>query len=216
MLEIPILNTEGKKVGSEKLDPELFGGRVRHDLLKQAVVAYQAGQHQGTAATQSRGMVQGSTRKLYRQKGTGRARAGNARTPVRRGGGRTFAKVDRDVSKCLPRQMRRLARNSAILAKALSGSTMILDGLKFEEPKTARLAGILKAIEADAGCLLAVTTDDPNMRKSGRNIPNVDMRLIWDVNAYDVLRRRRLVFTPEAFKALMGDPMTAGRPEARG
>lgn len=216
MVEIPILNTEGKKVGSEKLDPELLGGRVRHDLLKQAVVAYRAGQRQGTVATRSRGMVHGSSRKLYRQKGTGRARAGNIRTPVRRGGGRTFAKVERDFSKGLPRQMRRLARNSAILAKALSGSTLILDGLKFDEPKTARFAAILKATEADAGCLLAVTTDDPNMRKSGRNIQNLDMRLIWDVNAYDVLRRRRLVFTPEAFKALVGDPMTAGRPTVLG
>lgn len=214
MIEIPILDSAGKKVGTESLDPALLGGRVRYELLKQAIVAYRAGRRQGTVATRSRGMVQGSTRKLYRQKGTGRARAGNARTPVRRGGGRAFAKVPRDFSLKLPRQMRRLARNSAILAKASSGSAVILRGLEFDEPKTSKFAGILKAIKAERGALVAHLARDPNLWKSGRNIPSLAIKCMWEVNAYDVLRHRTLIFTPEAFKAFVADPMTAGYPAA--
>jgi large subunit ribosomal protein L4 len=136
MIEIPVLNPKGEKVGTEKLDPEQLGGKVRYDLLKQAVVTYRANARQGTVMTKSRGMVHGASRKLYRQKGTGRARAGNLRTPVRVGGGHAFAKINRDFSKKFSKKMRRLARNSAILAKAMAGTAMIVDGLKFDEPKT--------------------------------------------------------------------------------
>jgi large subunit ribosomal protein L4 len=215
MIEIPVLDTTGRQIGSEKLDPASFGDRVRYDLLKQAIVAYRACQRQGTAANKSRGAVQGARRKLYRQKGTGRARAGNARTPLRIGGGRTFAKTRRDFSKKLPRKMRRLARNSALLAKAQSGSTLIIDGLSFEKPQTAKMAGILKATKTDRGALLTVATADLNMLKSIRNIPRVEMKIVSDLNAYDVLRVRHLVFTPEAFKALIADPVKPGcTPEA--
>jgi large subunit ribosomal protein L4 len=209
MIEIPVLDTKGKQVRSAELDPALLGGRVRYDLLKQAVVTYRANQRRGTAVTKSRGMVQGASRKLYRQKGTGRARAGNLRTPLRIGGGRTFAKVTRAFSKKLPRKMRRLARDSAILSKAMSGTVLIVDGLKFEEPKTSKMAGILKATKADRGALVAVASEDLNLLKSMRNIPNVEMRQVCDVNAYDVLRRRHLVLTPEAFEALTTNPTKA-------
>ncbi len=210
MIEIPVLDTKGKRIGEEKLDPAILGGRVRLRLLKQAVVAYRANARQGTVATKSRGMVQGSSRKLYRQKGTGRARAGNARTPVRVGGGRAFAKVTRDFSQKMNRKMRRLARNSAILAKAKSGTAVILSGLKFDKPATGMMAGILKAADASKGALIAMDAANPNMQKSGRNIPALHMKLIHEVNAYDVLRARKLVFTPEAFAALVADPVKAG------
>ncbi|HUN80172.1 MAG TPA: 50S ribosomal protein L4 [Phycisphaerae bacterium] len=214
MIEIPVLNTKGEKIGSEKLDPALFGDRVRIDLLKQAVVTYRANQRQGTVATKNRSMVAGSTRKLYRQKGTGNARAGNIRTPVRKGGGRAFPKSTRDFSMKLPRQMRRLARNSAILAKARDGAAVILDGLKFSEPKTKELVLILKAVKVDRGALLATSNADPNLYKSGRNIPSLAMKLVADVNAYDVLRARNVVFTRDAFKTLIANPETA-RAEAK-
>jgi len=209
MIEIPVLDTDGKQVGSESVDPARLGGRVRYRLLKQAVVAYRANSRQGTAATKSRGMVHGSSRKLYRQKGTGRARAGNVRTPVRVGGGRTFAKVNRDFSQKLNRKMRRLARDSAILAKALSGSAKIVTGLSFEAPKTARMAGVLKATGATSGALLALDTRDPNLLKSGRNIPELNMKLVGELSAYDVLKARQLVFTPAAFKVLMAEPTSS-------
>ena len=211
MIEIPVLDAKGEKIGSQPLDPAVFGERVRYELLKQAIVAYQANLRQGTVATKSRAMVDGSSKKLYRQKGTGRARAGNLRTPVRVGGGRAFAKTPRDFAKKLPRQMRRLARNSAILAKALSGAVMIVEGIQFDEPKTKKMAGILKAVKAERGALLAVPAASPNLLKSVRNIPNVVLKLVSDVNAYDVLRLRSVIFTPDAFKALTASPATTER-----
>ncbi len=202
MLEIPVLDTRGTRIRSEKLDPTLFGGCVRYDLLKQAVVAYRAARRQGTVATKDRGEVAGSTRKLYRQKGTGRARVGNSRTPQRRGGGRAFSKRTRDFSQKFPRKMRRLARDSAILAKVLGGAALIVEGLQFDKPETKKMAGILRATKTERGALLTVAAPSEHMLKSVRNIPNVAMKLIGEVNAYDVLRSRNLVFTPEAFKAL--------------
>ncbi len=212
MIEIPVLDANGKKVGSEKLDPALLGGKVRHLLLKQAVVAYRANQRQGTVMTKSRSMVQGSTRKLYRQKGTGRARMGNVRTPIRRGGGRAFAKINRDLSQKLNRKMRRLARNSAILAKAMGGSAAIVRDLRFEAPKTRLMAGFLRAANLSDGALIALQERDENLIKSGRNIPTLETKLMRDLNAHDVLRARHLVFTAEAFKALIEDPAGTNRP----
>lgn len=214
MIDIPVLNTKGEKVGQEQIDPALLGGRVRYELLKQAVVTYRANQRQGTHKTKTRAEVHGASRKLYRQKGTGRARAGNLRTPVRVGGGHCFAKVPRDYSKKLPQGMRRLARNSAILAKAKSGDAFILKGLSLDAPKTKTLAGVLLATDAARGALLAVAAADRNLVLSGRNIPGFGLKAVWDLNAYDVLRARRLVFTPEAFDALRKDPLYVGRPAA--
>jgi len=210
MIEIPVLDTAGKQVSAEQLDQALLGGRVRFSLLKQAVVAYRANRRMGTAVTKSRGMVRGSTRKLYRQKGTGRSRAGNARTPVRRGGGHAFAKVTRDFSQKMNRKMRRLARNSAILAKALSGTAMIVQGMDFDAPATGKMAKLLEATHTSRGVLFALDHADPNLLKSGRNIREVSMKLVGDLNAYDVLRARHLVFTPEAFKLLVSDPVKVG------
>ncbi len=211
MIEIPVLNTKGEQVGSEMLDPAILGGRVRPELLKQAVVTYRANQRLGTHKTKTRAEVHGASRKLYRQKGTGRARAGNLRTPVRVGGGHAFAKVPRDYSKKLPKNMRRLARNSAILAKAESGEAIILKGLKMAGPKTKELVGILRATKNDSGALLAVTEMDSNLFLSGRNIPKFGIKAVWELNAYDVLRARRLVFTAEAFEAFTKNPEHAGR-----
>jgi large subunit ribosomal protein L4 len=178
---------------------------VRYSLLKQAIVRARANLRQGTVMTKSRGQVHGASRKLYRQKGTGRARAGNLRTPVRVGGGRAFAKINRDHSQKMNRRMRRLARDSAVLAKALSGTARILTGLSFDSPKTSRMAGILKATGTRDGLLLALNTRDQNLLKSGRNIPKLEMKQVQELNAYDVLRARQVMFTPEAFSALIAD-----------
>ena len=117
MIELPVLNREGDEVDRIQVDELQFGGRFRGALLKQAIVMYHANKRQGNAVTKSRGMVTGSTRKLFRQKGTGRARMGTARTVIRRGGGVAFAKQNRDFRKRMPKKQRRLARDSAILEK---------------------------------------------------------------------------------------------------
>jgi large subunit ribosomal protein L4 len=215
MIEIPVVNLKGEKVGTEQIDPAALGGKVRVHLLKQAIITYRANQRQGTVQTKSRAMVHGASKKLYKQKGTGRARAGNLRTPTRRGGGHAFHKINRDFSMKLSRQMRHLARNSAVLAKAIGGTLAIVKGLKFDGPKTKIVAQMLKANAADRSSLLAVTTEEPNLLLSGRNIPNFGVKLVWEMNAYEILKARKLLFTPEAFSAFKADPATAGRMAAK-
>ena len=121
MIELAVYNKHGKQVDTLSLDEAVFGDQVRLPLLKQALVMYQTNHRQGSARTKSRGMVSGSTRKIFRQKGTGNARMGPVRNPIRRGGGRVFAKLARPFHHRLPAKARRLARNSAILDPPLSG-----------------------------------------------------------------------------------------------
>ena len=162
---------------------------------------YHANCRQGTATTRSRGEVEGSTKKLYKQKGTGRARMGTLRTCVRRGGGVAFAKQPRDFRQAMPKRMRRLARNQAVLAKIQSENALIIDGLAFDSPKTSRFAVLLKKVNADRGCVFATNGIDPMLYKSGRNIPRTEVRDVAELNARDILTRRKLVFTREAFSA---------------
>lgn len=199
MLSVPVYNVTGQKIGDESIDPALLGGDVNTRLLKQAVVMYHANRRQGTVKTKSRADVEGSSRKLYRQKGTGRARAGNLRTPVRKGGGHTFAKSPRDFSKAMPKKMRRLARNQAVLSKIQSADALIIDGVHFGAPKTKPFAQMLAAVHADGGCVFATKGVDPNAYKSGRNIPRTEVMNVADLNAWDVLRRKKLIFTRDAF-----------------
>jgi large subunit ribosomal protein L4 len=201
MLSVAVYNEAGQQVGSEQVDENLLGGEVNERLLKQAVVMYQANQRQGTVAQKTRGEVEGSTRKIYKQKGTGRARMGPVRQPVRRGGGRAFPRKPRDFRQAMPKQMRRLARNQAVLAKIKSSDALIVDGLHFDEPKTKRFASLLKAVQADRGCLFATRGVDAKLYRSGRNIPKTQVCDVAELNAYDILLRKRLVFTRDAFAA---------------
>ena len=201
MVNVPVYNSLGTKVGEEPIDEALLGGEINTALLKQAVVMYQANQRQGTVQTKSRGDVAGSTRKLYRQKGTGRARAGNVRTPVRKGGGHAFAKRPRDFRQAMPVKMRRLARNQAVLTKIRSEDALIIDGLKIESPKTGPVAKMLASVGAERGCVFATKGLDVAVYKSGRNIPRTDILDVAGLNAYQILRRRKLIFTREAFEA---------------
>lgn len=207
MLSVPMYNPEGSRVGEMEIDPAVLGLRVRPRLLKQAVVAYRDHQRQDSARTKGRSDVEGSTRKIYRQKGTGNARAGSIRTPVRRGGGRTFAKRGPRAYKAFPKKMRRLARNNAMLAKIQSGQALIVEGFDLSAPKTKAFAAVLSKLGVDRGCVFAVHAHDRNVLLSGRNIPGADVRVVTDVNAYDILRRDKLVFTRPAFERIVGDPV---------
>lgn len=202
MLAIPILDETGKQVGDESLDPALLGGdELNTHLLKQAIVMYHANRRVGTVAQKTRAEVQGSTRKLYRQKGTGRARMGNARQPVRRGGGNAFPRKNRDFGQTMPKKMRRLARNQAVLAKIRSEQAVILDGIEFDVPKTKRMAATLAALQAERGCVLAHSGDETNLHLSSRNIPRTELMHVRELNAGDILARRHLIFTRKAFDA---------------
>src|SRR3954447_20696662 len=146
MIDVPVLNIEGKEVGKFAVDEALLGTTVRPALLKQAIVRHHANQRQGTVATKDRGEVEGSTKKLYAQKHTGNARRGNIRTNVMKGGGMTFGKRPRDFRQGMPLKQRRLARNNAILAKILSGELKLMDVLTFSAPKTKEVARVLKTL----------------------------------------------------------------------
>ena len=203
MLEIPVYSPEGQKLESLQVDEALFGSKVRRELLRMAVLRYENNQRAGTAATKSRGMVAATTRKLYRQKGTGRARMGSRRTNLRRGGGVAFAKRARSFRDGMPRKARRAALDSALLTKMLDGQVCVLSKLELSEPKTKVVAGVLRALEVDGPCLLSTAGADGVVWKSSRNIPRLRVRPVSDLNPWEILWCSRLVFTRDAFEALV-------------
>jgi len=213
MIELAVYNREGNEVDQIKIDEALFGGKIRPALLKQALVMYHAHRRQGSAFTRSRSMVTGSTAKLYRQKGTGRARAGSSRTVIRRGGGVAFAKLPRSFRQRMPKKQRCLARNSAILAKLTSSDAVVIDHLDFEMPKTKEFAEMLANLNIDRSCLVTTEKYDPNIYKSLRNIPRVDMLEVAQLNAGDILRRRKLLFTRAALESLMKPAASGQKPK---
>ncbi|MCD6303721.1 MAG: 50S ribosomal protein L4 [Planctomycetes bacterium] len=202
MLDVPVYNMQGEQVDTLRLDEASFGGTVNVDLLKQAVVTYHANRRQGTAANRNRSLVAGTTAKSYRQKGTGRARRGDLRTNLLRGGGVAFRKVTRDFRKKLPKKMRRRALQSAILAKMLGRDLLVLDGLSVETPRTKVLAEMLKKLGINRSCLLALAGRDENVYLSGRNIPDLTVRVASDLNAFDVATRQKMLVTREAMNVL--------------
>jgi large subunit ribosomal protein L4 len=198
----------GEQTGSMQVDEQLFGGEVRPALLKQAIVLWQTNQRQASAQTRNRNMVAGSTRKLYRQKGTGNARMGTVRTVIRRGGGVAFAKGEQNLRRTMPQKMRQRARNSAVLAKLQSNDVAVVESLSMSEPKTKTLFGMLKKVGADRGCVIATQGTDGVVYRSGRNIPKTEIRPVHELNAYEICRRRKLVFTKEAFETVLANPST--------
>jgi large subunit ribosomal protein L4 len=203
MIELPIYNVEGQQIDTVNVEESTFGSIIRRKLLKQAVVMYHANKRQGTVATKSRGMVEGSTRKLFAQKGTGRARMGTIRTNVRRGGGMAFAKVPRDFSKKMPNKARRLARDSAILSKMLAGTFYIVDGLSVEQPKTKSIVVLLNALKLQKSCLIGTGAYDKNIYLSARNIEKVSVMPVDEFNAYDVLKPKAILVDKAGFERLL-------------
>lgn len=203
MIDIAIYNRQGEEIESLKVDESVFGGVIRHALIKQAIVMYQANKRIGSAATKQKSLVEGSTRKLYKQKGTGNARAGQVRTPVRKGGGVAFGKAVRDFSRTMPKKQRRLACDSAILAKLQSGNIVVVDELNFKAPKTKEFATVLKNLKIDRSCVVAVTESNESLFKSMRNVPKIDLMRVADLNAGNICSRQKMLFTKEAFLTLL-------------
>jgi large subunit ribosomal protein L4 len=203
MIEVKVYNIDGAEAGAIQVDEAWFGGEVHMGLLHLAVRRHEANQRQGNVATKGRGEVEGSTKKIFRQKHTGRARAGTLRTGKRVGGGMTFAKKPRDHSIAMPRKMRRQALDSAILARLLDAEVIVLDGLALEAPKTKEVAKALKAVGVERSCLLALPGGENVLYKSARNLARVRVRPVSDLTAYDVLWPNRVVFTRPAFEAML-------------
>jgi large subunit ribosomal protein L4 len=203
MVSLPVHNQAGQQVGTYELDLEEIAKGVNKQLLHDVVVMYEANRRVGTARSRSRGEIVGSTKKLYKQKGTGRARMGPKRTPIRRGGGHAFAKVPRDWSYRLPRKAVKLATRMALLSKFQDNQVTVVDSFSMTEPKTKVVVGALKALGLqDKTCLLAVEGNDVNLVKSARNLQDVAVSPASDLNAYVLLRQRQLVVTKGALDQL--------------
>lgn len=203
MINLAVYNKKGQEIDSIKVEEAVLGGQVRYALIKQAVVMYHANKRVGTAATKSRSMVAGSSRKLFRQKGTGNARVGNIRTGKRVGGGVIFAKSYRDFGKSMPRKQKILATNSAILAKMLNENVVVIDELNIEQPKTKDFAGILSNLKIDRSCLVTIGSPDENLVKSARNIPKVTVIPVEQLNAGDICSHKKMLFTKEALMSVL-------------
>ncbi|MCL4111580.1 UNVERIFIED_CONTAM: hypothetical protein GTU68_033520 [Idotea baltica] len=209
MITAPIVNQSGAEVGKYEFDPAELAAGVNRQLLHDVVVMYEANRRVGTMQSKSRGMVRGSTAKLFRQKGTGRARAGASRTPVRRGGGHAFGKKPRDFSYRLPRKAVKLATRMALLSKFQDAEATVIDSLSFSEPKTSVAAKMFRDMKVDGRCLLVIGEHDPVVHKSVRNLPFVQVSPASDINAYDLLHQKSLLITKDAIDSLRSASATA-------
>jgi large subunit ribosomal protein L4 len=204
MIEVPVYNEQGQQIETMQVEESAFGTIIRRKLLKQAIVMYEANKRQGSVATRSRGMVAGSTRKLYAQKHTGRARMGPVRTNVRRGGGVAFRKEPHDWSLSMPQKARKAACDSALLSKLKDGGLLIIDKLGTGSPKTKYISTVLKALKlTDKTCLIGTGDYDKNIYLSVRNMAAVAVMPVAEFNAYDVLKYRTLLVTKAGFGKLV-------------
>jgi large subunit ribosomal protein L4 len=205
MADLPLYSKDGKSAGTVKVDEKLFGDLVRKKLLKQVVLIHEANQREGNAHTKTRGEVEGSTKKLWPQKHTGRARMGTKRSPIWVKGGIVFGPRKRDYRMTITDSMRRAALDSALLGKILDKEVSVIEKLAFEKPKTKIMSGLIKSIGLKRTVLLAVgNKPDPNVWLSSRNLQALSVRPVRELNAYDILKHKDLLLTQEALDALVG------------
>jgi large subunit ribosomal protein L4 len=233
-LTVPVVNTAGEQVGTVSIDPGEWtkGGKISRQLMHDVVVMYLANQRAGTHSTLRRGEVAGSSKKIFRQKGTGNARAGTKRTNKRKGGGTAKGPKPRDYEYHLPKKAVRAATRMAVLSKFADNEAVIVDELAVAAPKTKAIVGLLKAIKvgrkvvvkgdqaveqdvtlADTTVLIGTAAADPNVYRSARNIPGVEVLPAAEFNCYTVLKQKRLVLTRAALDVLRQKPVTR-RPAA--
>lgn len=234
-ITVRVVDKAGADKGTVDIDPAAFGGKISRQLMHDVVLMYLANQRAGTHHTLRRGQVAGSTKKLFRQKGTGNARVGTKRTNKRRGGGTSKGPKPRDYEYHLPKKAVKAATRMAILSKFMDKEAVILDELVMAAPKTKEITGVLKAIKigkkttetgdkdvslADTTVLIGTAGLDLNIYKSARNIEGVKVLPAGEFNCYTVLKQKRLVLTRAALEALLkpepakgGTPNPAATPE---
>ncbi len=204
MPKLTIYDRKGKKVGTYNVESTDFAPYVSKQLLHDAVVMYQANLRQGTHQTKSRGMVSGSTKKMYRQKGTGNARAGHKRSGIRRGGGHIHRVNPRDYSYRLPRKALQQATRMALAAKVRDDEMVVIDELAFEAPKTRDMVAVLQHLDCTGQSLLVATEGyNENVYRSARNIAGVSVSPAAELNALRLLSSRRVLVTKAALDALV-------------
>ena len=197
MPTVGLFNQEGKQVGDIQLNDNVFGVEVNTDAMHQVVVALLAIKRQGTQSAKTRAEVRGGGIKPWRQKGTGRARQGSIRAPQWIKGGIVFAPKPRDYRMSVPKSMRRVAMKSALTSKVQDGQMVVLETLAFEAPKTKKMVEVLKAFDAKKTLIITGESNEV-LYKSARNIADVQIMPVNNINVYDLLKFEKLIITKDA------------------
>ncbi len=199
-MKIAIKNIEGKNQGELEVKFPLIEGGKGTQAVHDVVAAYQAAQRSGTASTKNVGEVAGTNKKPWRQKGTGRARAGSFQSPLWRGGGVVFGPRPRDFSKKASKKTRALALRKALSERLKAGDVVVVDTLKLASPKTKEFASLMSVLDLKGSTLIVSSGTDKNLTLASRNIPDVALTTSDSLNTYDVLRPDKLLFTKDAFE----------------
>lgn len=197
MPTVEMRNMQGETVGEVQLSDAVFGIEANEHVMHLAVVRHLASLRRGTHSTKTRAEVRGGGRKPWRQKGTGRARAGSRVSPIWRGGGITFGPHPREYKLGMPKKVRRLAMRSALSTKVVSGQLVVLDELRVPAPKTKTMVAMLKALQIEKA-LIVTRGIDENVSLSARNIPGVKVLDTDSANVYEILRHDALILTEDA------------------
>ena len=202
MAKVTMLNMQGANAGTIELNDEIFAITPNEFAVHAVVKNFLANQRQGTQSAKTRGEVRGGGKKPFRQKGTGRHRQGHSTDPSQIGGGIVFAPKPRDYRYTLPKKLRRLAMKSALSSKVAENQIVVVDELKFEEPKTKEMLKFLQAVNADKKALIITAEKDENVVKSARNIPGVRTALATTMNVYEIINHESFIVTEEAVKLI--------------
>jgi large subunit ribosomal protein L4 len=192
-VEIPVYSLAGEVVKHIEISDKVFAVPFNQAVVHQALLRQRANARQGTASTKTRGEVSGSTKKLFRQKHTGSARAGSRKSPLRRGGGIIFGPKPRNYQQAMPRKMRQLALRCVLSAKAGDGELMVLEQLKLDEPKTKQMAQILAALGVDSSALIVTDEPEYNVIKSAQNLAEIKTMPANLLNVVDILSYKMLL-----------------------
>jgi len=201
MASVAMVDMSNKKVKDVEL-PNLFGVEVKSHLLHSAVVNQLANRRAGTAATKTKGLVSGGGKKPFKQKGTGRARAGSTRSPLWRHGGTVFGPTPRDYSYSMPKKEKRAALAAALSSKVSDSRMILLDKLELAGPRTKQMAELLKALGVAESALVLIAAENKNVALASRNMPNIKVLRMENINVYDLLKYRYLITTQDALTTM--------------
>ena len=201
MASVAMVDMSNKKVKDVEL-PAVFGVEVKSHLLHSAVVNQLANRRAGTAATKTKGLVSGGGIKPFKQKGTGRARAGSTRSPLWRHGGTVFGPMPRDYSYSMPKKEKRAALAAALSSKVGENRMVLLDKLELAEPKTSKMSELLKTLGVAESALVLINAENKNVALASRNMPNIKVLRMENINVYDLLKYRYLITTHDALTTM--------------
>ncbi len=199
-MKISVKNSQGQAAGEHEVKFELVEGGRGTQAVHDTVTAYRAAQRSGTACTKTAGEVAGTNKKPWRQKGTGRARAGSFQSPLWVGGGVVFGPKPRSYAKKVNARTKQLALRKALTERLKAGDVVIVDDLKLNSPKTKEFVGVMKALDIKGTALVVSTGDNKNLTLAARNVEKVSLATSDTLNTYDVLRPSKLIFTRGAFE----------------